>query len=202
LDNGDGEVESDEDEAVEEEAAVSADAGEGDNGQSVHDDSVVKILWGRAIQIMKDQGVVIKKDDEKMALQLFPHASFDTMLRKLIYDNTFIQVAGLARHVHDGATLKEKFDRLVQDDDKLEGSKKALDCQVPTWWNSDLNCLEAHVHFKNVIQQLTGVATNKLQAYQLSVEQWELADDLIEVLMVHNIFPDCAASQLVHLSDI
>jgi hypothetical protein len=202
LDNGDGEVESDEDEAVEEEAAVSADAGEGDNGQSVHDDSVVKTLRGRAIQIMKDQGVVIEKDDEKMALQLFPRVSFDTTLRKPIYDNTFIQVAGLARRVHDGATLKEKFDRLVQDDDELEGSKKALDRRVPTQWNSDLNCLEAHVHFKNVIQQLTGVATNKLQAYRLSVEQWELADDLIEVLMVRNMFPDCAALQLVYLSDI
>jgi hypothetical protein len=62
-----------------------------------------------------------------------------------------------------------------------------------TQWNSDLNCLEAHVHFKNVIQQLTGVATNKLQAYQLSDEQWELADDLVEVLMVCNTFLDSAA---------
>jgi len=47
-------MESDEDEAIEEEAAVSADAQEGDNGQSVHDNSVVKSLQGRAIQIMKN----------------------------------------------------------------------------------------------------------------------------------------------------
>jgi hypothetical protein len=70
-------MESDEDEAIEEEAAVSADAQEGDNGQCVHDDSVVKSLRGRAIKIMKDQGVVIDRDDEKMALQLFPRVSFD-----------------------------------------------------------------------------------------------------------------------------
>jgi hypothetical protein len=75
--------------------AVSADAGEGDDGQSIHDDSIVKTLRGRAIQIMKDDGVMVAKDDKKMALQLFPCVSFDTTLRKLIYDNIFIQVAGL-----------------------------------------------------------------------------------------------------------
>jgi hypothetical protein len=80
LDNGDSEVESNEDEAVEEEAAVSADAEVGDNGQSVHDDVVVKTLQGRAIQIMKDQGVVIEKEDEKMALQLFPHVHLNMTL--------------------------------------------------------------------------------------------------------------------------
>jgi hypothetical protein len=67
LDHGDDEVESDEDEAVEEEAAVSADAGETDSGQSVHDDSVVKTLRGRAIHTMKDEGIEIEKDEEKMA---------------------------------------------------------------------------------------------------------------------------------------
>jgi len=77
LDNGDSEVESDEDEAVEEEAAISADVGESDNGQIVHDALVVKTLRGRAIQIMKDQGIEIEKDKEKMALQLFPRVSFD-----------------------------------------------------------------------------------------------------------------------------
>lgn len=99
-----------------------------------------------------------------------------------------MQVAGLARRVHDGATLKEKFDKLVQEDEELEGSKRALDRRVSTRWNSDLTCLEAHIHFKNVIQQLTGVAANKLQAYRLSDKQWELAENLIDVLMVSNIF--------------
>jgi hypothetical protein len=99
-----------------------------------------------------------------------------------------VQVAGLARRVHDGATLKEKFDKLVQEDEELEGSKRALDRRVSTRWNSNLTCLEAHIHFKNVIQQLTGVAANKLQAYRLSDKQWELAENLIDVLMVSNIF--------------
>jgi hypothetical protein len=115
------------DDAVEEEATISVDASEGDTGQSVHDDLVVKTLWGRAIQIMKDQGIVIEKEDEKIVLQLFPQVSLHITLQKLTYLNIFAQVAGLARRIHDGATLKEKFDKFVQEDDELEGSKKVLD---------------------------------------------------------------------------
>ena len=36
---------------------------------------MVKTLRARAIQIMKDEGVVAEKADEKMALQLFPRVS-------------------------------------------------------------------------------------------------------------------------------
>lgn len=95
------------------------------------------------------------------------------------------QVSGLARRVHNGTTLKEKFDKLVEADDSLEGDKTALDHWVATRWNSDLACLDAHVHFKNVIQQLTGLASNKLQAYRLTDSQWELAEELVDVLLVN-----------------
>jgi hypothetical protein len=47
-----------------------------------------------------------------------------------------------------------------------------------------LDCLDAHVHFKPAIQQLTAVASNKLQAYKLTEEQWDLAEELAEVLVV------------------
>lgn len=91
---------------------------------------------------------------------------------------------------------------MVQEDEELEGSKKALDRRVSTRWNSDLTCLEAHIHFKNVIQQLTGVAANKLQSYRLSDKQWELADVLIDVLMVSNIFSLCVIMLICFRSDI
>lgn len=66
-------------------------------------------------------------------------------------------------------------------------NKRTLDRRVPTRWNSDLACLDAHVHFKDIIQQLTGVAANKLQAYQLSPDQWHLAEDLADILIVCNL---------------
>jgi hypothetical protein len=53
----------------------------------------------------------------------------------------------------------------------LPGDKIALDRCVPTRWNSDLTCLDAHLYFRSPVEQLTGAAVNKLQAYRLSEEQ-------------------------------
>ena len=80
--------------------------------------------------------------------------------------------------MHDSTTLHEKFDKLVQKDDELEGNMQMLTQHVPTEWNTDFDCLRAHIHFKSIIQSLTGVAENKLQAYQLTDSQWKLAEDL------------------------
>lgn len=88
------------------------------------------------------------------------------------------KVAGLTRRVHDNSTLKEKFDTLVSNDKDLSGDKTALDRHVPTRWNSDLTCLDAHLYFRSPVEQLTGAAINKLQAYQLSEEQWDLSETL------------------------
>jgi hypothetical protein len=74
-------------------------------------------------------------------------------------------VAGLTRRVHDSSTLKEKFDTLVSNDKDLPGDKTALDRYVPTGWNSDLTCLDTHLYFRSPVEQLTGAAVNKLQAY-------------------------------------
>ncbi|KAF8237070.1 hypothetical protein L208DRAFT_1249224, partial [Tricholoma matsutake] len=51
-------------------------------------------------------------------------------------------------------------------------------------WNSDLTCLDAHLYFRSPVEQLTGAAINKLQAYQLSEDQWDLAETLSAVLEV------------------
>ena len=93
-------------------------------------------------------------------------------------------MAGLARRVHNNSTLKEKFDTLVSNDKDLPGDKTALDRRVPTQWNSDLTCLDAHLYFRSPVEQLTGAAINKLQAYRLSEEQWNLAETLSAILEV------------------
>jgi hypothetical protein len=96
-------------------------------------------------------------------------------------------VAGLARRVHDSPTLKEKFDKLVEADEELKGNQRSLSHQVPTCWNSDLDCILDHLHFQNVIEQLTANRGNSLQAYQLSNEQWKTAEDIVEILLVSRI---------------
>ena len=40
------------------------------------------------------------------------------------------------------------------------------------------------VYFRSPIEQLTGAAVNKLQAYRLSEEQWDLAETLSAILEV------------------
>ena len=84
--------------------------------------------------------------------------------------------------MHDSTTLQEKFTKLVEDNAELDGSKTTLDRRVATRWNSDLTCLDAHVYLKNPVQQLTAAAVNKLQKYRLTDQQWNLAEDLVDVL--------------------
>src|SRR5882762_943979 len=94
-----------------------------------------------------------------------------------------IQVAGLARRVHDSPTLQDKFDRLVIASD-LTGQKSALTRRVPTRWNSDFACLSSHVYFESPVKALTGDERNGLKDYELSKEQWALAKEVEGVLEV------------------
>ncbi len=96
-------------------------------------------------------------------------------------------MAGLACCVHDSSPLKEKFNKLVTEDETLEGNRQALSHRVPTCWNSDLECLLAHMHFKDIVEQLTAVTTNGLQTYCLTEEQWLMSADIQEILLVISI---------------
>ena len=91
-----------------------------------------------------------------------------------------MQVAGLARRVHDSSLLQETFEKIVASTPALVGPKMMLDRRVPTRWNSDFVCLQAHVHFKTAVRMLT--TDSELSAYALSSKQWELAKQLVEVL--------------------
>lgn len=93
-------------------------------------------------------------------------------------------MAGLARRVHDNSVLKEKFDKLVDEDSSLPGNRRALTCRVPTRWNTDFACLFSHFYFRDIIEQLTAIPSLNLKTYRLSPEQWKMAEDVQEVLMV------------------
>ena len=98
------------------------------------------------------------------------------------------QVSGFACHVHDVSLLNEKFQELVSQDPELKSSKRALDRRVPTRWNSDFDCLFAHLYFKNIVQAMAGVTENKLKPYCLTDSQWDLVEDIVEVLKVFSIY--------------
>ncbi|KAF8974785.1 hypothetical protein BDZ97DRAFT_1646609, partial [Flammula alnicola] len=155
---------SNEDVAVTEEAIIDALENEDNDGQVAHDEVVVKSLHDVAIQQMAKNGVTMRQAEERMALKLFP------------------AVSGLARRIHDSSPLNKQFQELVDKHPELESNKRVLDQCVPTRWNSDFDCLAAHFHFKNIIQSITGVTNNNLKAYCLSDDQWDLAEDVQEVL--------------------
>ena len=96
-------------------------------------------------------------------------------------------MAGLARRIHDSPTLKEKFDKLVETDDSLQGNRRALARRVPTRWNSDLDCLLLHFYFCDVIETMTATPSLNFQAYRLTEEQWKVAEDVCEVLLVCSV---------------
>jgi fructose-1,6-bisphosphatase/sedoheptulose 1,7-bisphosphatase-like protein len=58
LEEGEDDKLNEEDIAIEEEAAVTADAILGDGGRGVHDRAAVKTLRAKAIRIMTNQGII------------------------------------------------------------------------------------------------------------------------------------------------
>ncbi|KAF8240130.1 hypothetical protein L208DRAFT_1234831, partial [Tricholoma matsutake] len=103
---------SDDELAVHEEGIENDSAAMPDDGRDAHDTAIVKTTCGQAIEMMRKKGVSIDPQEEKMALQLF------------------LCVAGLAQHVHDSSTLKEKFDTLVENDKDLSGNKDTTGCKA------------------------------------------------------------------------
>ncbi|KDR68282.1 hypothetical protein GALMADRAFT_42456, partial [Galerina marginata CBS 339.88] len=156
-----------EDIAIREEAEVSAEAAEdGDEGQAVHNERVVKTLREKAIVIMEGKGIRMDPREVKIALQIFP------------------RVSGLARRVHDSSPIKERFDSMVATDPTVAGTQRTLARRVPTRWNADLDCLESHFYFRDVVEQLTAIPSLKLKAYHLSTDQWAMASDVQEILLL------------------
>ena len=136
---------------------------------------------------MADELVVMDADEESTALQIFPRVCLLAIfisINLIIWNSELWKVAGLARRVHDSTTLGEKFQKIVDEDEELQGSRRALTRQVPTRWNTDHACLDAHGHFKNPIQILTSQSVNKLSSYRLSDTQWDMLEHLVDILEV------------------
>lgn len=74
IDDGDV-IDSEEDEAVLEEAEATLEGEDDDEGQTIHNERVSKTLRGKAIQIMERQGIFLEPYEEKIALQIFPRVS-------------------------------------------------------------------------------------------------------------------------------
>lgn len=139
-----------------------------DDGESAHNEQVVNTVRTRAVTMMMAGGVFISPQEEKDALCLVPKTS------------------GLARKVHDSTTLGEKFAKLVNAEPSITSStdKRSLDRRVPTRWNSDLACFDAHIVLRIAVEQLTAPAANKLNSFRLNEAQWLLLEQVVDVLSI------------------
>ena len=63
---------SEDDLAVEEEGIATDAASVPDDGRDAHDAAILKTTRGQAVENMRERGVTIDPEEEKMALQLFP----------------------------------------------------------------------------------------------------------------------------------
>ncbi|KAF8595110.1 hypothetical protein BDV93DRAFT_457550, partial [Ceratobasidium sp. AG-I] len=92
-------------------------------------------------------------------------------------------VAGLASRAKRSAVVQHKFEEFVASVPGLSRSAHpALACRVKTRWNTEHLCLQSHVHMRPAVTQLTSDQDLSLKRYQLTREQWELANRLASEL--------------------
>ncbi|KAG2336199.1 hypothetical protein BDR05DRAFT_897048 [Suillus weaverae] len=146
---------------------MSGVADEVDEAKEAHDREVVRSVRQQAIATAKAADITMTLLQEREALGMFP------------------KIAGLARKLHDNATLQEKFEKIVVFKRGEDTHKRRLDRRVPTRWNSDFACLSAHLFFKDEVKIFT-TSENKMSDYALTELQWGLAEHLVPVLELFN----------------
>ncbi|KAJ7720701.1 hypothetical protein B0H16DRAFT_1335916, partial [Mycena metata] len=135
--------------------------------QELHDTGAARSIRGKAVAQMAALGVVIGEEENREALGIFP------------------KVAGLARKVHDSGSIASVFNGLVDTAKaagKIKSDKTALDRRCPTRWNADFDCLNTHSIFRVAVEQLTATSALKLSAFRLTDKQWELVDEVSDLL--------------------
>ncbi|KZV59007.1 hypothetical protein PENSPDRAFT_547413, partial [Peniophora sp. CONT] len=141
--------------------------GDTSNGQVSHDDGAVKTERNVAIEEMRRRGVTIDDDIQKLAESLLPKA------------------AGLAKKIHDSATVRDRFDGFLDAlCGKINKDKRRLDRRVATRWNSDLAVLRAYLDLWDAILPLTSASDLKLDAFRMTTNQIKLTKQVVEILQL------------------
>ncbi|KAL1724695.1 hypothetical protein EV714DRAFT_170969, partial [Schizophyllum commune] len=152
--------------------AAEADAAEESHGipvaQLVKDKAAVKTMKEQAIDDMKQRGIYLSDQEQKMALGVLP------------------KITGLARRLNDSpASLKPPWDAsLALKADELPHNLDMLSRCVATRWNSTNRCVGDHIALKPAVVDFTNKPELKLKAYRLTPDQWDLSQDFHELLKV------------------
>jgi hypothetical protein len=100
------------------------------------DEKVIQTLKVRAIADMANRGIKITPEQNKVAVGIFPKVWFSIL--EFTWSHIWhLQVAGLARRLHDNTTLGEQLTLLAQALKDVIINQTALAHRVPTCWNSE-----------------------------------------------------------------
>lgn len=91
----------------------------------------------------------------------------------------------MAKRANRSNVVQHRFEEIIAKIPSLSRSKRrALARRIATRWDTDLNCLRSHVHFRSAVKQITADRDLSLKRYELTEPQWELAIQLVSELKV------------------
>lgn len=98
-------------------------------------------------------------------------------------------MSGFASHLNRSATSRAAFDSIrVSVQDSIYSNVEVPSTVVETRWNSELRCATTFRDLRTPIEVMTADAGRKLTKYRLNLGQWQLVDELFEVLQVRLLF--------------
>ncbi|PPQ84663.1 hypothetical protein CVT26_004180 [Gymnopilus dilepis] len=115
-----------------------------------------------------DEIKLTPEEEEELRLKVVPITRMLVKLRKLAF-----------KIVHSTTILLPAWKALLV---KLELAARIMPRDVKTRWNSTYDMLAFAIEYKDALKELTGDLGNGLQAFELNDDEWELAEELANVL--------------------
>ncbi|EUC56015.1 hypothetical protein RSOL_154710, partial [Rhizoctonia solani AG-3 Rhs1AP] len=156
-------------------------SGDIDPDKLEYDNTVIRGATAQAIQKMEAAGLVLTSSEMSASRKIIPG------------------VARIARRVHDSATLTQRFRELIIQDPALQGCTRSLTRLVVTRWNSYQAALDSCIYFQGPVQMLTSSSQLGLRSHALTDEQWEIGEELRDVLEIFQGITDCFSQAEVPL---
>ncbi|KAF8582564.1 hypothetical protein K439DRAFT_1350889 [Ramaria rubella] len=72
---------------------------------------------------------------------------------------------------------------------ELKLAVRMMPHDVSTWWNSTYDMLVFALEYQKALKAMTGDLDLGLETYELTVQEWRIAEQLCDILQVHHIVP-------------
>jgi len=72
---------------------------------------------------------------------------------------------------------------------ELKLAAKIMPCDVSTWWNSTYDMLSFAIEYHKALESITANWKNDLQQFELSEDEWVIAEQVCDTLKVCEMVP-------------